>query len=712
MSPQDGGRAAAWAGELVAAALVFAVSTFTLLFPLFAAPGSTLFDPAIRGSLSLFALGDIYTVIWVMAWDAHALWSNPAGLFDANIFHPAPGALTSSEHMLGHLPIFAPLYAVSGNAVLAHQLNLFAGMTLCGVSMYALLRHWGTKRIASFAAGVAFAYCPLRLTIVTHAHLVAGQYLVFAMIAFDRFLLDGKRRWAVALAILVAMQCLCSFYLAYMSLVGLTAYGVAALAVRRDATRMRRVGVAALSAAIGLIPFFMLAIPYLTGRDVGTLPETQAAELLRYLSVRPSRLFTVREEGYYVGLAVSALALLGAISPLPRARFPWLRLGALAIAAVSIAFSIGPAEQWWDWPVPSPYDLASWTVPGFSAMRAPSRFVLIVMVGMAALAGLGVDRLARLPRVGLAAALAALFAVVWDYQLLARSFPVRPAEVGASVPAVYRALAELPRGPVVEIPAGGGEEPIEQGRESEYTFRSIYHWQPLLNGRTGYVPQSYPPLMALARALPDPKALELLQRAAGLRYVVVHFKKLVPGEWSKWRKVSGLRRVRRYQDAVLFEVERQTPADLVGSLLARPSGTSVGGAPLAPLRRDQRNGRVRVVNPPATVQAGLPLALALVIENGSSTVWPAFTPADEHRVGLGYRWRDGAGRVVASSLRGDRLPYDLAPGESVRVLMSVPVGVEPGDYELGVAVAQDRVWFEDASISLPVTVVPYRAGSR
>ena len=180
------GPARAVGGEACVVAAAYAIATFVLLFPLFVSPGSTLFDPAIRGSLSLFALGDIYTVIWVMAWDAHALWTNPAGLFDANIFHPAPGALTSSEHMLGHLPIFGLVYAVSGNPVLANQLNLFVSLTLCGLAMYALLRHWGVGRLAAFAGGAVFAYCPLRLTFVTHVHLVAGQYLVLSILALDR----------------------------------------------------------------------------------------------------------------------------------------------------------------------------------------------------------------------------------------------------------------------------------------------------------------------------------------------------------------------------------------------------------------------------------------------------------------------------------------------------------------------------------------------
>jgi hypothetical protein len=702
--------------EVLAAAVLFAVLTFVLLYPLFVAPGSTLFDPAIRGGLSLFSLGDIYTVIWVLSWDAHALWSNPFGLFDANIFHPAPNALTSSEHMLGHLPIFGPVYALSANPVLANQINLFASLTLCGLAMYLLLRHWGVGRLAAFAGGVVFAYCPLRLTLVTHVHLIAGEYLVLAIIALDRLLLSGRKRWAVALASAVGLQCLCSFYLAYMSLIALASYGAVVVFLRRREVGSRAVATAVVAGVVGLVPFLLLAIPYLQGRQAGTLPEAQELALLRYLSARAQRLFLVREEGYYTGLSVTLLAVLGLLSRRSRSPVAWARLGALAIAAVSVAFSMGPGGEVWGTSIPSPYDLVSRLIPGFAAMRAPIRFVLVAMVGFAALAGFGFDRLARLrwpaAAAGPALALAALAVVGWDYGLAARQFPARAAEVGDRLPPVYRELARIAPGPVLEIPAGGRDEPVEQARESAYTYRSVFHWQQLLNGRTGYPPPSYRPLMALARALPDPRALQLLQRSAGLRYVVVHFKQLELGEWSRWASAPGLRKVGRFGDAVLFEVTERLPADLVGALLDDEPEASVLGAPLEALPAAERRGSLRVTRPPGEAAAGVPLRLDLVVASSSPTMtWPAFSPADRDRVRLGYRWRDDGGRVVGEDIDADRLPYDLAPGESVRVGAAVPVRLPPGVYDLTVGVTQGQDWFDGASDSLRVEVVPYREPS-
>ena len=64
---------------------------------------------------------------------AHALATDPLSLFHGNILHPAPYSLARSEHMLGHQPLFAPIYAASENPVLAVQMNIsniFSGLAI------------------------------------------------------------------------------------------------------------------------------------------------------------------------------------------------------------------------------------------------------------------------------------------------------------------------------------------------------------------------------------------------------------------------------------------------------------------------------------------------------------------------------------------------------------------------------------------------------
>ena len=77
---------------------------------------------------------------WILAWVQHSLLTDPAGLFDANIFYPAPHALTQSEHLLTMAVLTLPLRAFTDNAFALHQLTLMLSSLLLGVTTAALVR--------------------------------------------------------------------------------------------------------------------------------------------------------------------------------------------------------------------------------------------------------------------------------------------------------------------------------------------------------------------------------------------------------------------------------------------------------------------------------------------------------------------------------------------------------------------------------------------
>ncbi|TMB48385.1 MAG: hypothetical protein E6J60_14565, partial [Deltaproteobacteria bacterium] len=43
-------------------------------------------------------VSDMRLIVWILSWVSHALVTDPARLFDAPIFHPAPAQLTGCEH--------------------------------------------------------------------------------------------------------------------------------------------------------------------------------------------------------------------------------------------------------------------------------------------------------------------------------------------------------------------------------------------------------------------------------------------------------------------------------------------------------------------------------------------------------------------------------------------------------------------------------------
>lgn len=579
-------------GILVVAA--FGLVAVLWFAPLFADPGGTVLDPDrpwLSGWVRAGALQeqtgamlrDIELFVWVYAWNWHALLTQPAAWFQANIFYPAPDALAYSEHAIGTLPITGPLQALTGNPVFAYQGDLLLSFALSGAAMYALLRYVGAGRPAAAFAGLVYAFCPVRRESIFQSYLLAGQWFPLALLFFDRTLVRARWRDAAAFGCCLLLHCLSSYYLAYQALAVLpVCFGLAWLGRRRLAphglTRLTLalVGVGAVVAVV--------SIPYLRVRSQGGLLSFANAlpALLPYSNdpwrswALPTWLLLAHPEWHlvrgthaYVGLLVAVLAVIGVWrAARAGAAAGRVALAALGIVIVSWVLALGPLLPVGDGTVTLPYALLLRWVPGFDGMRVPYRFALMTMVGMAVLAGLGADALlgrVRGTRRRTAAVALLLVLAATDYGFGMERWPTRPLLAGPRGPKVYHKLATLAPGPTLELPfeRQGGVLTGEQ------MVHSTTHWMPMLTGSSGYEPRSQGLLRRLAHRLPDPRALQLLGHLTGLRYVVLHTFELSPNRRESW--FSRQRELRlRYTTGPerIYEVRNPPPPDAMDALQA------------------------------------------------------------------------------------------------------------------------------------------------
>src|SRR5262249_23749250 len=92
--------------------LALAAGLFVVLAVFWSAPSSLApFD-------TLPNLGDPLHLSWVLAWDAHQLPRRPWALFEANAFYPYAHSLTFGDHLLPEALLVAPIFWLTGNAVL------------------------------------------------------------------------------------------------------------------------------------------------------------------------------------------------------------------------------------------------------------------------------------------------------------------------------------------------------------------------------------------------------------------------------------------------------------------------------------------------------------------------------------------------------------------------------------------------------------------
>ena len=145
--------------RIVLATGLLALTTVAITWPLFRHPASTVLDTeSLYGPASVLIQRDINLNIWTLAWDSHALVTDPLHLFHANAFYPARYTLALFDHLLGIVPLFAPVYWATANPVLAHQVALLLSFVLAGLGMTAYVLYWTEDEMAALAAGFLYTF--------------------------------------------------------------------------------------------------------------------------------------------------------------------------------------------------------------------------------------------------------------------------------------------------------------------------------------------------------------------------------------------------------------------------------------------------------------------------------------------------------------------------------------------------------------------------
>jgi hypothetical protein len=218
-------------------------------------------------------------------------------------------------------------------------------------------------------------------------------------------------------------------------------------------------------------------------------------------------------ESFFPGVLVSLLTLAtvilllrrGGDAPLEKRRM--LMLVGIGIAGFVLSLGTNTPVYGWLYCV----------FPPLAGIRVAARFALLVLFAFAVLAGLGAARIRRFDRSGrwsTAAGIAMVVAV--NAEALRAPFEYRRFE---GIPNLYSILGGEPgRVVVVEQPFYPPEGIFEN---AEYVLNSTAHWRPLMNGYSGFIPQSYREYVKTFWFFPREHAVEAMRRA-GVTHVVVH----------------------------------------------------------------------------------------------------------------------------------------------------------------------------------------------
>jgi hypothetical protein len=483
-------------------------------------------------------LGDPALNTWVLSWESHALVNEPTNFFNGNIFHPYGEAIKYSEMMLPVVPLFGLVFAISGSAVLAHNLAIIGLIVFCLIATYLLARRW-VGPVFAVVAAVSFSFSGYVFMHQGHLQLLTLGFFPLSFLALFRAL--EKRRikdglWlGICTALLTtgslyygAIWCVCLFVVVLVDLVRLK---------RPNRQWWYTIGTASAVTAVlvGPIAFvyteFSNRIPF--GREVGGL----GLNVIDFLTPAPGSLLYgglvqwaaarqpdgISEHGFFLGFVVMSLALIGLfvlVAARPRSFMPTgedrsrYELGLTGLTgAVALVLALGPEAKG----ITMPFQILADHVPGFDAIRAASRLAVPALLAAAVFAAWGLSRLLSSARPGPGIVTTALVTSAILLEMWAA--PLR-ADVGAREP-IREALESAPAGAVLELPMREVADFDFAYTEGPRMLASIGDWRPRFNGFSGGLPPEYLKDISMLSQFPADAAV---QRASdlGVRYVVLH----------------------------------------------------------------------------------------------------------------------------------------------------------------------------------------------
>jgi hypothetical protein len=467
------------------------------------------FDP----STTIGLHGDAFFSVWRLAWIAHQLVTDPRHLFDGNIFYPERGTFAYSDAILLPAIAVAPFNWIGVDPIALYNLTLLTAFVLNAVAAYVLVHHLTRSVPAGLLAGVIFAFSPYRFDHFDHLEMQFAFWIPLVILAWHKGIAGERLRDYVTVAALTVCQILSCIYYGLFLMVWLAAVTVLWF-VRAPAKALNAL-------AIMLVPPLLVlaiySIPYLQIRsrlgDRG--PEEIAgysARLTDFLSAPSGNWFygwtstlSVDERHLFPGVAAIALLIVSLWPPINRVRLAHAAGLALALQ-LTLGFNGFLYKPLYDWVLP------------FRGLRVPARADVLVLLGTAVLAGIGLERLtSRIARRGAAIAVAASVVIVACIE-----YGTRPhlQMVDRRVSVWYHWLKTIPHAVVFEWPTDVPWR-LNQMVDVNYMYRSTLHWRPLLNGYSGHYPSSYIDLLLAMRSFPYTGSIDYL-RQKGANVLVLH----------------------------------------------------------------------------------------------------------------------------------------------------------------------------------------------
>ena len=566
---------------IACALLVFTTATILMTWPYAANAASATvvgFDPLLQ--------------IWLSEWIQHALATDPARLYAANMFFPFSQTLAYTDANIPGALAALPIRILTGDPILTNSILVLASFVLAGCGTFLLVRYVTGNQAIGTIAGLAYAFLPYRMIHLWHLNWLEGALVPWFILALLSFLDRPVARRAVIAGTTAAVITLISFYFAPQLALVAVVVSASLWVSRRTWPDLRFWRASAIAASVALVVGLPFLLPYLQVHQQQRLERTLAdaeqykALPVAYLQLAPwdepntlQHAFGIRaaqnlsltevgqaphadghqhpeivtEDALYPGLLVVVFAAVAVVAGRPR----WLVAALLIITAFAGLLSLGPS--WGLRHANNPYLPYAWLfdhVIFFRAMRVPSRLgglvdlmlILLAALGLQATWAFACEHIRRDKRQLAGLALAVLVSICVLADVWTGPVPLESVDRTGQTMSGAVWLASQPPGPTMEFPAESVfADPAAASvrrHSGETLLRSTIHWNPMVNGNSGFIPRAYSDFIErFVGELPRPdgsttgplshldaESVRLMQQL-GVRYVVFNLDQYADADW-------------------------------------------------------------------------------------------------------------------------------------------------------------------------------------
>ncbi len=516
------------------------------------------------GNLAV-GLGDELVISWIQNWVIHSLFTNPLHIFEANLYFPYHNTLAYSDLFLtSSLLSIIPLKFI-GQPIVVHNFTLISSLILLGFSIYLLSFYLTKDFLLSVFAGVLVIFSPAVLDKATHLQILAIFWVPLSILLFLIFIKSKKSKYFVISLLFFLAQVYNSFMPGYFILFSYVIIIVYYWLYNRVQIKKIFVKKNIFLFIISLILIIPIAIPYYqVSKEFNYVRDMRDAI---HFAIQPEDLFYpsnhTRLKNYlfelpfnktsqngefkpgYLGFIFTLLTGLVLVYLITNFKKKNLFINAFSsIGLLGFILSLGPALHLgrqtvhWPFPIPLPYLLFYYVIPGFKGFRNSARWEMLFILCMAIVIALVLQKILKKYSIRTRSI---IYIILIIGCVLEFNFPMKFVNVPqkSEFPKVFDWLNETPQSAKVIIMPAYNWNMFYSGDEIMRDYYSTSNFRRTVNGYTGFSPPPWQDLLVnLQNNFPNQESVNLLKKL-GINYIVIDKKGYDKSFKDKQLKIDG-----------------------------------------------------------------------------------------------------------------------------------------------------------------------------